>query len=94
MDMVAFADGRDDVADVLAVLDHRVADGEILSAILWPMGTSWLLRARNSLLSSVTTQSMSVPGGEVFDHHDADIVAAVVNQKLGYVCHGNPNRFS
>jgi hypothetical protein len=78
VDVVALADGGNDAAYILAVLDDCVADGEVAQRDL--VSDRHVLvgyRAQLAVVLGYDDEELR-SGREVLDDHDADVVAVVV----------------
>src|ERR1700722_13351174 len=78
VNVVALADGGNDAAYILAVLDDRVADREIAQGDL--VSDRHVLvgyRAQLAVILGDDDEELR-SGGKVLDDHDADVIAVVV----------------
>src|SRR3569833_1135667 len=91
MHMVALANRCDYAADVRAVLDHRIADRKVLQRDLVAYGH--ILVADGSKLAVILGHDAEHVGAfrEILDYDDADVIAAVMHQQVGYLGHGCPS---
>jgi hypothetical protein len=91
MDVVAFAHGRDYATDILAVLDDGVAHREVLQRNLVTDG--YILIADGMKLAVILGDDAEHVGAGreiLYDDH-ADVVAAVMDEKVRYFGHGDPS---
>jgi hypothetical protein len=78
VNVVALADGGNDAAYILAVLDDRVADREIAQGDFVPDRHVLIgYCAQLAVVLGYDNEELR-SGGEVLDDHDADVVAVVV----------------
>ena len=83
MDMLALGDRRDDAADVLSVLGHRVADREVDERHL--VADRHIMAGGEAEIGIVLGHDAEHVGAglEAFDHDHADVVLAIVHEQLG-----------
>src|SRR4051812_11402589 len=91
MHVVALAHGRDYATDILAVLDDGIAHGEVLQGNLVP--DRHILIDNGTKLAVVLCDDAEHvgAGSEILDDDHADVVAAVMDEKVRYFGHGDPS---
>jgi hypothetical protein len=92
VNVIAFANGGNDAAYILAILDDRVTDGEVLESDFVPYGHVLVVNCTHLAVILGNDHEQVGTGLEIFDHHDAHVIAVVVDQQVrGPVrcsCHG------
>src|ERR1700730_6939236 len=88
MDVITFADWGNDAANILSVFDDRVPDREILERDL--VADRHVLVDDGAELAVVLGNHAEPirACGEVLDDYDTDVVAAIMYEHMGYICHG------
>jgi hypothetical protein len=88
--MVAFAHWGNYAADVCAILDHGIADRQILQGDFVSQ-RDVLIDDAAKLAVILRYDAEEVGAGcEILDDHHADVVAAVVHEQVRYLVHDNP----
>jgi hypothetical protein len=88
--MVSLPDGGDYAANVFAILDDGLTDCEVLERNL--VSDGYILVGDAAKLAVILGHNAEHvrTGGQIFDDDHADVVAAVVHEKVRYFCHGYP----
>jgi hypothetical protein len=89
MDVHVFSlpNGRYDSTDVLTVLDDRIADAEVLKRDLMPDGHSLLEDTPKRRVVRGHDAQQVGSGNQILNHHDSDIVAAIMHQQMWLIVH-------
>jgi hypothetical protein len=90
MDVIALANGRNYAADVLTVLDHGIANGQVLQCDLVAEGYVLIEEAAELAVILGYDAVQISAGGKVLDDYHADVVAAVMHEQVRYLVHDDP----
>jgi hypothetical protein len=85
--MVALAHRHNYAADVFAVLDHGIADRQILQGYFVPKRHVLVEDSAKLAVILGYDAEQVCAGSEILYDHNADVVAAVVYEQLRYLVH-------